>query len=89
MPAGGDRAACKQLGIKVANVPRQAVAHLQHPNIVQIYDVDERDGKPFFSLEYIDGGSLQGKIIQGKPWGARPAAEARSFGPNVEPCDTA
>ncbi|MGE3808530.1 MAG: protein kinase, partial [Gemmataceae bacterium] len=36
----------------------EAVARLQHPNIVQIYEVGEHEGKPFFSLEFVDGGSL-------------------------------
>jgi serine/threonine-protein kinase len=36
----------------------EAVARLQHPNIVQVYDVGEYDGRPFLSLEYLDGGSL-------------------------------
>ena len=40
----------------------EAVARLQHPNIVQIYEVGERDGLPFFSLEYVDGGSLQAQM---------------------------
>jgi serine/threonine protein kinase len=36
----------------------EAVAHLQHPNIVQVYDVGTHDGLPFFSLEYCSGGTL-------------------------------
>jgi tetratricopeptide (TPR) repeat protein len=44
----------------------EAVAHLKHPNIVQIFEVGKHDGLPYFSLEYVDGGSLSGKI-GGKP----------------------
>lgn len=36
----------------------EAVAQLQHPNIVQIYDIGEQDGMPYFSLEYIEGETL-------------------------------
>ena len=36
----------------------EAVARLHHPNIVQIYEVGEVDNQPFFSLEYVGGGSL-------------------------------
>ena len=44
----------------------KAVAHLQHPNIVQIFEVGEHEGLPFFSLEYVDGNSLD-KRVAGKP----------------------
>ncbi len=36
----------------------QAVARLQHPNIVQIHEVGEAEGEPFFSLEFVEGESL-------------------------------
>ena len=52
----------------------EAVASIQHPNIVQIYEVGDKNGLPYFSLEYIDGGSLQQKI-DGKPQSPREAAE--------------
>ena len=39
-------------------VEAKAVARLQHPNIVQIYDYSDLRGVPFFSLEYVAGGSL-------------------------------
>ncbi len=39
-----------------------AVAQLQHPGIIQIYEVGEDNGRPFFSLEFVDGASLQQKI---------------------------
>src|SRR6267154_1356837 len=36
----------------------EAVAQLQHPHIVQIYEVGEQNGLPYFSLEFVDGKSL-------------------------------
>ena len=40
----------------------EAVARLQHPNIIQIYDVGEHEGLPYFSLEFCPGGSLAQKL---------------------------
>jgi eukaryotic-like serine/threonine-protein kinase len=40
----------------------RAVARLQHPNIVQVYEVGEHGNLPFFSLEYCSGGSLDRKL---------------------------
>src|SRR5262249_51172307 len=39
----------------------KALAHFQHGNIVQIYAIDEAEGVPYFSLEFVDGGSLDAK----------------------------
>jgi WD40 repeat protein len=52
----------------------EAVARLQHPNIVQIYEVGEHDGLPFFSLEFVSDGSLAKKLA-GVPLPARQAAQ--------------
>jgi serine/threonine-protein kinase len=52
----------------------QAVAALQHPNVVQIHEVGTVDGLPYFSLEFIDGGSLTEKISS-EPQPPRFAAE--------------
>ncbi len=52
----------------------EAVARLQHPNIVQIYEVGQHQGRPYFALEFVDGGTLAQKVA-GKPQPARAAAE--------------
>jgi len=40
----------------------QAIAKLNHPNIVQIFDIDEDRGYHFFSMEYVDGESLADRL---------------------------
>jgi WD40 repeat protein/tetratricopeptide (TPR) repeat protein len=52
----------------------EAVARLQHPNIVQIYEIGEQEGLPFFSLEFVDGGSLA-KMLAHTPQPGKAAAE--------------
>ena len=38
------------------------MARLRHPNVVQIYDVCEADGRPYFTMEFVEGGSLAQKL---------------------------
>jgi serine/threonine-protein kinase len=52
----------------------QAVARFQHPNIVQIYEVGDADGLPYFSLEFVDGGTLAAKVRR-EPQAPKYAAE--------------
>jgi WD40 repeat protein/predicted Ser/Thr protein kinase len=40
----------------------EAVARLQHSNVVQIYEVGEHDGRPYIALEFLDGGTLAERI---------------------------
>lgn len=51
-----------------------AIAQLQHPNVVHVYEVGEHDGIPFFSLELVRGGNLAQKW-GGVPQPPRQAAE--------------
>jgi serine/threonine protein kinase len=70
MVLAGAHASAQQLSR--FNIEAEAVARLQHPNIVQIYEVGEQEGLPFFSLEFVNGGPLDKKIA-GMP---QPVAEA-------------
>ncbi len=39
-----------------------AVAGLRHPNVVQIHDVGDSDGRPYYTMEFVDGGSLAERL---------------------------
>jgi tetratricopeptide (TPR) repeat protein len=52
----------------------EAVARLQHVNIVQIYEVGDQDGQPYFSLEFVEGGPLS-RRLDGSPLPPREAAQ--------------
>jgi serine/threonine-protein kinase len=51
----------------------RATSALQHPNIVQVYDVGESGGLPFFTMELVSGGNLA-QQLQGAPRPAQAAA---------------
>ncbi|HZW32334.1 MAG TPA: protein kinase, partial [Isosphaeraceae bacterium] len=55
-------------------VEAQAVARLQHPNIVQIYEVSQHAGSPFLVLELVEGPSLA-RSLAGTPLPTRQAVE--------------
>jgi WD40 repeat protein len=52
----------------------QAVARLQHPGIVQLFEVGEVEGRPYLALEYVAGGSLADRL-DGTPRAPGQAAE--------------
>jgi serine/threonine-protein kinase len=51
----------------------RAVSRLSHPNLVQVYDCGERDGRLFVAEEFVEGGSLARQLAKG-PQLPRPAA---------------
>jgi eukaryotic-like serine/threonine-protein kinase len=72
MVLAGAHASAKQLSR--FDQEARSVAQLHHPNIVQIYEIGEQDGLPYFSLEFVDGGTLD-KLIDRHPQPPRTAAE--------------
>ena len=43
----------------------ESAARLKHPNIVAVHDVGETDGQHYFTMDYIEGTSLDQKLAQG------------------------
>ncbi len=52
----------------------RAIARLKHPNIIPILAIGEFDGRPYFSLEYAEGGSLAQRLATGLLTDAEAAA---------------
>jgi tetratricopeptide (TPR) repeat protein len=40
----------------------EIIARLQHPHIVQVFEAGEHDGQAYYTMEYLDGGSLAQRL---------------------------
>lgn len=64
----------------------EAVAQLQHPNIVQIFEIGEAEGRPWFALEYLGGGNLD-RQLEGRPQSPQAAAQlVRTLAQAMQAC---
>ena len=43
----------------------QAIAHMRHPNVLNVFDFGEFEGTPYMIVEYVEGGSLSPRVKNG------------------------
>ena len=46
----------------------RAIAQINHPNVIAVYDVGEHEGTDFVVMELVEGGSLRQRIREGPAW---------------------
>jgi len=65
-------------------IEAEAVAKLDHPNIVKIYEIGEIDNLPFFSLEFVSGGVLSSRIKNNIPTARQAAIMMRGIAEGMD-----
>ncbi len=55
-------------------IEAEATSRMRHPNIVEIFECSEHQGRPYFAMELVEGGSLD-RYLAGNPQPARQAAQ--------------